>query len=58
MTLIALTLGIDVAFITVHHLMRIVMAVFVAPLAFKALKRYLKPQENDGSGRRRIDRSP
>lgn len=58
MTLIALTLGIDVAFITVHHLMRIVMAVFVAPLVFKVLKRFLKPQENDGSGRRRIDRSP
>ncbi|MCH9054258.1 MAG: AbrB family transcriptional regulator, partial [Proteobacteria bacterium] len=48
MTLIALTLGIDVAFITVHHLMRIVMAVFVAPLVFKALKRFLKPQEKDG----------
>jgi membrane AbrB-like protein len=48
MTLIALALGIDVAFITVHHLMRIVMAVFVAPLAFKALKRRLKLEEKDG----------
>ncbi len=48
MTLVALTLGIDVAFITVHHLMRIIMAVFVAPLAFKALKKHLKPPEKDG----------
>ncbi len=37
MTLIALSLGIDVAFVTVHHLARIVLAIFVAPLAFRIM---------------------
>ncbi len=39
MTLIALALGIDVAFITIHHLVRIVLSVVVAPLSFKPLQR-------------------
>lgn len=49
MTLIALALGIDVAFITIHHLVRIVLAVVVAPLSFKYLDRQwkrLKSQDN------------
>lgn len=34
MTLIALALGIDVAFITIHHLVRIMLSVFLAPALF------------------------
>ena len=36
-TLTALTLGIDVAFITIHHLVGIMLAVVVAALSFKDL---------------------
>jgi membrane AbrB-like protein len=46
MTLIALALGIDVAFITIHHLVRIVLAVVVAPLSFKYLDRQWKRLES------------
>jgi len=51
MTLIALALGIDVAFITIHHLVRIVLAVVVAPLSFKSLeKRWGDMKSKDDSG--------
>ena len=46
MTLIALALGIDVAFITIHHLVRIVLSVVVAPLSFKPLERQWKHLKN------------
>src|SRR5690606_34092036 len=39
MTLIALALGIDVAFVTAHHLVRIVLALFVAPVGFTLFSR-------------------
>lgn len=42
MTLIALALGIDVVFVTTHHLVRMMMAIFVAPLAFRLLRRKTK----------------
>lgn len=42
MTLIALALGIDVAFITIHHLVRIVLSVVVAPFVFRPLHRRWK----------------
>ena len=34
MTLISLALGIDVAFVSTHHLVRVVFMVIVAPLIF------------------------
>jgi membrane AbrB-like protein len=40
MSLIALALGIETAFVATHHLMRIAMIVISAPLLFKALKRW------------------
>lgn len=42
MTLIALALGIDVAFITIHHLVRIVLSVVVAPFSFGPLQHWWK----------------
>lgn len=39
MTLIALALGIDVAFITIHHLVRILISVIVAPTVFAIAQR-------------------
>jgi membrane AbrB-like protein len=39
MTLIALALGIDVAFITTHHLVRITISVFLAPTVFAVAHR-------------------
>lgn len=52
MTLIALALGIDVAFVTVHHLARIVLAILVAPVAFKAMRGSfgIRPTGNGESG--------
>ncbi|HKO10163.1 MAG TPA: AbrB family transcriptional regulator [Alphaproteobacteria bacterium] len=38
MSLIALSLGIDAAFVTSHHVARIVMVVLLAPLFFRALR--------------------
>jgi len=46
MPLIALALGIDVAFITIHHLVRIVLAVVVEPFSFKYLDRQWKRLES------------
>ncbi len=39
MTLIALALGIDVAFITIHHLVRITLSVIIAPTVFTVAHR-------------------
>lgn len=52
MTLIALALGIDVAFITIHHLVRILISVIVAPTVFaiahrKGFLQGLKPNGAD-----------
>lgn len=46
MTLIALALGIDIAFVTIHHLVRIMIAVFIAPLAYGAIARRLAPAKS------------
>ncbi len=40
MCLIALALDIDVAFVTTHHTARILLVIFIAPLAFKLLRRW------------------
>ncbi len=55
MTLIALSLGIDVAFVTVHHLARIVLTILVAPLAFKVMRGSfgIRPTGNGESGAQR-----
>ena len=38
MTLISLSLGIDVAFVSVHHMVRVIFLVSIAALAFKLLQ--------------------
>ena len=43
MTLIALTIGIETAFVSAMHVVRITMIVFIVPVAFKALKERLVP---------------
>jgi uncharacterized membrane protein AbrB (regulator of aidB expression) len=37
MTLIALALGVDPAFVSTHHVVRIFLVVILAPLAFKLI---------------------
>lgn len=39
MSLIALTLGIDAAFVSTHHIIRIAIVVIAAPITFRILKR-------------------
>ncbi len=39
MSLIALALGIDAAFVSTHHIMRIIMVVVAAPVLFRLLRR-------------------
>ncbi|MEK9752364.1 MAG: AbrB family transcriptional regulator [Rhodospirillaceae bacterium] len=39
MTLISLTMGIDVAFVATHHLVRVTFVVIAAPLVFELLRR-------------------
>ena len=45
MTLISLSLGIDVAFVSVHHMVRVIFLVAMAPIAFKLLKGVLERAE-------------
>lgn len=51
MSLIAISLGRDVAFVSTHHLVRIMIVVMLAPLAFKILRRWLGEEGSDGGGR-------
>jgi uncharacterized membrane protein AbrB (regulator of aidB expression) len=39
MSLIALALGIDAAFVSTHHIIRIIIVVIAAPVTFRVLKR-------------------
>jgi len=49
MSLIALALGIDAAFVSTHHVFRIVLLVFVAPWVYR---RFLRPTKaDDGTAR-------
>ncbi|MEP1031391.1 MAG: AbrB family transcriptional regulator, partial [Alphaproteobacteria bacterium] len=50
MTLISLSLGIDVAFVSVHHMVRVIFLVAMAPIAFKLLKGVLERAEAAGKG--------
>ena len=46
MTLISLALGIDVAFVSTHHMVRVVFMVLAAPLVFHLLERKFRLNEN------------
>ena len=46
MTLISLALGIDVAFVSTHHVVRVVFMVLAAPLVFHLLERKFRINEN------------
>ena len=46
MTLISLALGIDVAFVSTHHVVRVVFMVLAAPLVFQLLERKFRLNEN------------
>ena len=46
MTLISLALGIDVAFVSTHHVVRVVFMVLAAPLVFHLLERKFRLNEN------------
>jgi len=43
MSLIALALGVDVAYVSTHHVVRIFIIVTLAPLAFRLLRRHQPP---------------
>ena len=45
MTLISLSLNIDVAFVSVHHMVRVMFLVAMAPIAFKILRGVLERAE-------------
>ena len=40
MSLVALALGVDAAFVSTHHIVRIVLIVSPAPLTFRAFRRF------------------
>jgi hypothetical protein len=51
MTLISLALGIDTAFVSTHHLLRMVFMVTAAPLAFSLLKRRMRLEAPAGAAK-------
>lgn len=50
MSLIAISLGRDVAFVSTHHLVRIIIVVMLAPLAFRLLRGWVAPPEAGEGG--------
>lgn len=48
MTLIALALGVDPAFVSIHHVVRIFLVVIIAPMAFKLIAPRLGIVSGDG----------
>ncbi|MBB4286557.1 AbrB family transcriptional regulator [Roseospira goensis] len=52
MSLISLALGVDVAFVSTHHIVRIMLVVLLAPLAFKLMGR-VRPSSATDRGHRR-----
>ena len=50
MTLISLSLGIDVAFVSVHHMVRVIFLVAMAPIAFKLLRGVLERADAANKG--------
>ena len=49
MTLISLAMGIDVAFVSTHHMARIMILVLLAPIAFKLINKALSLASNKTS---------
>ena len=48
MTLISLALGIDTAFVSTHHLLRVVFMVFAAPVVFGLLRKRMGAPDKNG----------
>lgn len=46
MSLIALALGVDAAFVSTHHIVRIVILVILAPMAFRAVRRRIEARRD------------
>ena len=44
MALVSLAMGIDTAFVSTHHLVRVLFMIFFAPVVFAAIKRFLPTQ--------------
>lgn len=57
MTLIAVTLDIDVAYVAVHHLARVVFILVAAPLLFRAFPEWHRAAPNTESGGSPTDRA-
>lgn len=51
MSLVSLALGMDVAFVATHHLLRIALVIAVAPLLFRLLRRHDKTERLSKEGR-------
>ena len=52
MTLVAFGLGIDVAFVTVHHLARVMIVFILAPMFFRGIGRWVRWTGDAGEARR------
>ena len=50
MSLITLAMGIDIAFVSTHHLSRIVLVIVLAPIIFSLLAKWLGISEQQGDG--------
>jgi len=46
MTLISLAMGIDVAFVSTHHLIRVTFMVIAAPIVFQLLRKHFGIKED------------
>lgn len=51
MSLIALALGVDAAFVSTHHIVRIVILVILAPMTFRAVRRRVEAKRAVGERR-------
>jgi membrane AbrB-like protein len=47
MSLISLTMGIDIAFVSTHHLFRVLSLLILAPIIFKVMQSYVKRREQE-----------
>ena len=49
MSLVALALGVDAAFVSTHHIVRIVLIVSLVPLTFRAFRRFERRRHPEGA---------
>jgi hypothetical protein len=56
MSLVALALGVDVAFVSSHHVFRIMLVVFLAPLAFRLVHRVYGPASTSAKAQKTPER--